>query len=94
MKFVHVIPRSIGKVVPPCFFTQSGWMGHIASSWHICFLRCVYLLFLLQESKDKDQGKEVFVMMIVFQQNKKRREPGNKCHARTMMHIKPINLSK
>ena len=32
--------------------------------------------------------------MIWLQQNKKRWEPGKKCHARTMMHSKPIKLSK
>jgi hypothetical protein len=36
----------------------------------------------------------IYKMMILLQQNKKRREPGEKCHARTMMHSKPINLSR
>jgi hypothetical protein len=28
-----------------------------------------------------------------IRQNKRRREPGKKCHARTMMHSKPVKLS-
>ncbi len=37
--------------------------------------------------------REVEMMMIFLQQNKKRRETGEKCHGRTMMHSKPIHLS-
>jgi hypothetical protein len=32
--------------------------------------------------------------MILLHLSKKRREPGEKCHARTMMHSKPAKLSK
>ena len=32
-------------------------------------------------------------MMILLQQNKKRRESGEKCHSRTVIHSKAINLS-
>jgi hypothetical protein len=31
-------------------------------------------------------------LMILLQQNKKRRETGKKCHARSMIHSKPVNL--
>jgi chorismate mutase len=40
---------------------------------------------------DFSQGSIVFIM-ILLQQNKRRREPGKKCHARTMMHSKSVKL--
>ena len=58
-----------------------------------------------QNTEDKGRGKGLEAvlgvendyqinMMILLQQNKERRETGRKCHNGTMMHSKPINLSK
>jgi hypothetical protein len=33
------------------------------------------------------------LLMILLQQNKRRWESGKKCHARTMIHSKPVKLS-
>jgi len=42
---------------------------------------------------DMPSVERTLMMMILLQPIKKRREPGGKCHARTMTHRKPIKLS-
>jgi hypothetical protein len=42
---------------------------------------------LISEEKKGERG------VILLQQNKRRRKPGKKCHARTVMHSKPVKLS-
>jgi hypothetical protein len=57
------------------------------------------MMILLQRNKKSHPGsclfplKQKILMMILLQQNKRRRDPGEKCHARTMMHSKPAKLS-
>ncbi len=52
---------------------------------HSVMNRCT-LLYLCRKSVTEFVALPLLLMILV-QQNKNRREPGEKCHARTMMHM-------
>jgi hypothetical protein len=80
---------------PTTYPTTSRWFHSWSiSSIFICLILFRDCLWTLCSSPTLNVWGTIFLeKMILLQQNKKRREPGKKCHARTMMHSKPIKLS-